>query len=72
MHPLLYACKLLCATISLVAASMVRYVATTRIVRVLNKFCTRSESIIKTFLTLVEVIEVTNLFLYMELENFYF
>ena len=37
----------------------------------LNKFRTRSERIIKkkTFLTLVEIIEVTKLFLYIERED---
>ena len=53
----------------LVAACSSR--CTTRIVRVLNKFCTRSEQSIKTFLTLVDIIEVTKSFLCMKLEEYY-
>ena len=44
---------------------------TTRIVRVLNKFCTRSEQSFKAFQTLAEIIEVTKSFLCMELEDNY-
>ena len=47
-------------------------IRTTHFVRVLNKFCTRSEGIIQAFLTLVEIIEVTKSLLYMKLEDYYF
>ena len=45
---------------------------TTRIVRVLNKFCTGPNESLKAFLTLVEIIEVTKWFLYMKHEHYYF
>ena len=44
-----------------------------RIIRILNKFCMRSKRIIQNIsLTLVEIIEITKSFLYMELEDCYF